>query len=120
MENSRSVSHLYSSLSGKPSYPVHSALCARRGSLLYSTLRPRMTSSSDLASWPFLTKIIHLRECICLPLLSACHIHLLPLHATVKVHLLLVQQVDGQVAAAIIWEGWRGTCKVDTMGTWRL
>lgn len=40
MENSRSVRHLYSSLSGTPSHPVHSALCACLASLLFWTLKP--------------------------------------------------------------------------------
>lgn len=39
-------------------------------SLLYRTLRPQMTFSSDLASCPSLTKIIQFRECTCSPLLS--------------------------------------------------
>lgn len=41
------------------------------------------TSASDLASWPFLIEIIQLRECTCLPLLSASvtHTHSLS-HAT--------------------------------------
>lgn len=37
---------------------------------LYRTPGPQMTSSSDLASWPFRTKIIQLRERTCLLPLS--------------------------------------------------
>lgn len=72
MENSRLVRHLYSSLSGMASHPV-CVLSAPLSSKspLYRMLRPWVTSSSDLALRPFLTKIIQFRECTCSPLLSA-------------------------------------------------